>query len=311
MVLPRSGSRLTRSHAPPPSVFNGVPVRQHLVSRVLLRRWSNHRNGPVAKLDLITLDEKVDKVDDLGCVDDLVIVGAEHAERRWQEVEKRLPYAFQQLDDGQLLNDQKAVETVKECLALHYARALALAVMLNQVQDQAAGRVVDRLLGHVSANTALYAITGLIVPSGAEDPLREKVRQLFEAHLQLQGFLGRQFLEHFDRARAKTAPFQLEVVTAQDHEFVIGDIPVITYDRDADAVGVLNGAPWGNADAIFMALGPRHLVALANTARTTVATSDQVVQLNRLQIRGAVREVYFRPGSGLGKAIVEALRASI
>jgi len=283
-------------------------MRQHLVSRVLLRRWANHRKGPVAKLDLFTLDENVDKVDNLGCVENLVLIGAEHAERCWQHVEKRLPHAFNRLDSGQLLGDPVAVETIKDCLALHYARALALAIMLNQVQSAAAIRVADRLLEQVPANEALHALTGIIVPSGAEGPLREKVRQLFDTHLQLRGFLGRQFLEHFDTARSLVAPHDLEVVTAQEHEFVIGDIPVVTYDRDSDAVGVMNGAPWGNANAIFMPLGPRHLVALARTPRSTVVTSAQVVHLNRLEIRAAAREVYFRPGSGLGTAIASGMQ---
>ena len=286
-------------------------MKQHLVSRVLLRRWSNHQRGPIAALDLDTLAERIDKVEDLGCVGDLVAVGAEHAERRWQDVERRLPHAFSQLDAGRLFNDPRAAATIRDAIALHYARGVALASMMRRMQALSANRVADGVLAHVDPARLLHALTALVVPDAAAVSLaRDRIHAEFHGHLERQGFLGRQFLEHFDIARSKVAEYSLEVCTAVDHEFVIADVPVIAYDKDADAVGILQGVPWGNADAILMALGPRQVVALSRDNRDVPTPTSMAIAINSLQVRGAYKEVFFRPGSGLGATIASAIRAS-
>jgi hypothetical protein len=101
-----------------------------------------------------------------------------------------------------------------------------------------------------------------------------------------------------------------EIGVALKSEFVLGDCPVVTYDKDTDRVGVLFGAAWTDANAIFMPVGPRHVIALAKENRIREFSEGAVVSINELQIRAAFQEIYFRSDSGLGSVLVEALRES-
>ena len=87
-------------------------------------------------------------------------------------------------------------------------------------------------------------------------------------------------------------------------------MPVVAYDKDTDRVGIAQGVSWDKADALYMVLGPHHVVALSKTPRWHEASPRMVEALNVFQVRGAVSEVYFRPASGLRTIIADALRAN-
>ena len=105
-------------------------MNQHLVSRVLLRRFSEHRNGPISGLDLDALTTRTDRVERFGSVRDL-LPGDVNMEQVWyNEVEARLPHAFELLDQHQLLDDTTGIETVNKCIALHWARSFTMTEMI-------------------------------------------------------------------------------------------------------------------------------------------------------------------------------------
>jgi len=284
-------------------------VNQHLVSRVLLRRWANHKKGPISCLDLNTLAQHTDRVEEFAAIPDL-IPGDPLAERRWSNtVEKRLPHAFQLLDAGKLLEDDQAVATVKACIALHWARSFTLAEMLKTLQPAYADRVADRMLAQVTPTALLDALTGLtIVGPGATELARAHVRAAFDEHLDQVNFTGAQCSHHFEAAQERVEPFQLEVWQASEDEFLLADVPVASCNWTTGAVGPLNGVAWAEADAIFMPLGPRHVVALSKQPRHQAADASTVIRLNSLQVKGAYRTIFFRPDTGLGDTIARALR---
>jgi len=290
-------------------------VIKHLVSRVLLRRFPNHPpTGPVGVLDLDTLVLEQKSLRRLGGVEDASTAEPDQYERVWSdEVEVRLPHAFSRLDAGEtaLFGDPAAVETIKNAVALHWARGFAIQSYLQAEIPRRADEATARLLEQFSADEALHALTGVHVQAiNPEQLVQERVRQEFEERFQETHFTDEQFLTHYRTGQQKVAPYTLEVWHSPTEDFLIADVPVVAYDKDTDRVGIAQGVSWDKADALYMVLGPHHVVALSQTPRWHEADSRMVEALNVFQVRGAVSEVYFRPASGLGALIAEALRAN-
>jgi Protein of unknown function (DUF4238) len=285
-------------------------VNQHLLSRVLLARFSDKKKGPISGLDLDALTIRTDLPKKFGGVEDL-LPEPEELEQVWNsEVEMRLPHAFDLLDQGRLFDDPAAVETVKKCIALHWARSPMTIALIGETKPRYADRVVQSLLSHFDPNTALRALSGIEVPGPtAYEVAAAKIRETFDRKLEEEGFLKGEFVRNFDRARELIAPKGLEVREASQAsgEFLIADMPVVLYDHSSDRVGVRQGVSWDQATNLFMALGPRHVVALSKQNSYEQADARLVEILNVLQVRGAYREVYFRPSSGLGDILVGAL----
>lgn len=288
-------------------------MNQHLVSRFLLRRWANHRNGPVSALDLDTLQERTAAVEELGSMHDLVATGTAALEQAWsQKVEGKLKRAFELIDAGQILDPRNVahLELIKKCMALHWARSFALTVILRGLMPNAVNSIVNGVLRQYTPTQAVHAMTGLYVTGfDAKDVFQRLVYDQLDAELR-QNFLREQFLHHYREAYGRMSGFSLEVGHASASEFVLTDCPVVTWDKDRRISGVLYGAAWTDADAIFMAVGPKHIVALSHTGRYRELSEGQVVEMNKRQVEAAYREIYFRPGCDVGERIAEALRGS-
>lgn len=283
-------------------------MNQHLVSRVLLARFSDKKKGPISGLDIDALTVRTDTPKKFGGVENL-LQEPEELEQVWNsEVEMRLPHAFDLLDQGRLFDDPAAVETVKKCIALHWARSPMTVELIGETKPRYADRLVQSLLSQFDPNTALRALSGIEVPeSSAYELAAAKIRETFDRKLEEEGFLKGEFVRNFDRARELMAPKGLEIRAASSGEFLIADMPVVLYDQSSDRVGVREGVAWDQATNLFMALGPRHVVALSKQNSYEAADARLVEILNVLQVRGAYREVYFRPSSGLGDILVGAL----
>ena len=195
-------------------------------------------------------------------------------------------------------------------MALHWARSFALTTIIRLLQPRLADQVATKVLREYTPTQALKAMTGLYVAGfGAEDVFRQKVYEKFDEQLR-KGFLKDQFNQHYEEARSRMQEFSLEVCNASSSEFVLGDCPVVTWDKDRDIAGVLYGAAWVDANVIFMAVGPKHVVALSKTGSYRELTEAEVVHINKLQVRSAYKEIFYRDGSGLGMRIAKALRES-
>lgn len=283
---------------------------QHLVSRGLLRRFANHHNGPISGLDLDTLVQRTDKVKNFGGVEDTDLQAPDDIENVWNnEVEMRLPYAFQLLDSGEVLANSDAVSTLKNCTILHWARGHTLRVVSASLTPSKADEVTASVLARFTPAHALNALTGsrIVTPSDAER-VREVIRTKFAEMLRQERFLDEQFLQQYRIGQKLIADKALEIWHSPSDEFLMGDIPVVSYDKDTDQVGILNGVSWDKADAIFMPLGPHHVVALSKKYDYKEADARMVERLNVYQVRCALKEVFFRPDSGLGDIIANALR---
>lgn len=287
---------------------------QHLVSRVLLRRWTRYGSkGPISGLDLRSLTQRTDRVEKFGGIEDANLKVPDRIERVWaNEVEMRLPHAFNQLDAGKLLDDPASINVIKNTIVLHWARGFALTELLASFIPGKADEIAASILENYSPTQALKAITGLdLVSTNMEGLLRERIFLEFLKKLQAERFLDKQFLDMYRKGQKLIEPYSLEVWHSEGNDqFLISDAPVVAYDKEEDRVGVLQGVAWNDADAMFMPLGPHHAVALAKKSSINKASVRVVEQLNVYQVRSALREVFFHPDSGLGDTIIDALKNS-
>ena len=288
-------------------------MNQHLVSRVLLNRWADRNNGPIGVLNVNTLIDSAKPAAQLGSLDDLVKFGAEELEQVWNnEVEKKLPHVFKLLDDDELFKpgNLQYFTVLKDCMALHWARSFAVKTMCDQLKGHFGNKIADQVLSKFSVQSVARAFSGIYIPElSAEQFARGSIQRAFEKDLDKE-FLRDQFLKHFAEAKKRIANFGIEIGVVLKSEFVLADCPVVTYDKDADRAGVLFGATWSDANAIFMPVGPTHVIALAKENRKRELSEGAVVSINKLQIRAAFQEIYFRSDSGLGSTIAEALNES-
>jgi len=283
-------------------------MRQHLVSRVLLRRFENHRNSPICVFDLDGKVEKTSRVKHICHIQDFILVGAKETEGTWQTVEKRLPYAFELLDKKEILNDSAALDTFKDCIALHWARSIAVEEMYKKKSEIYANMLAENVLNKASPEEVLRALTGLDV-LGPQAPTiaHERLRDYFRRATDKTKFKAKLFYKLFDRARSYVSEFALEFGIATEGELMLADTPVIAWNSSTRRVGPLQGVRWGQADVIFMALGPKHVVALTQHNTYRYIGEKEIERLNALQLQGALRYMYYRCGSSLGQKLRQML----
>ena len=274
-----------------------------------MRRLANTPKGKIGALDLGTRTARTDYAEKLGSIKDLVVTGADETEKLWGEVEKRLPHAFKLIEERKILDNKEFLDTIKDCVVLHFARSFALAELFNRDHPKYRKQVSDRVLAKIPASQAVHAMTGVWVPESSARPLAQQyIGDAFDAEVHNDGLLAKILVENYHRGRKLAEEKDLEFWYTDKEEFVIGDIPAVVYNKDTDQVGVLNGVAWNDADALVMTLGPHHAVALSKKAAYLDANSRTVEWINVMQVRGAYKEVYYRPGSGLDDLLIDALK---
>lgn len=286
-------------------------MNQHLVSRVLLRQWTTGKPGRVSGLDLDTLKQRTGPVESFGAVDDLITKNADAVEQQWQkQVEGKLNHPLQLVAAGTIIDpaNAKYVEVLKDCLALHWARSFAVMAMMKRLQPKYVDQMKQNILSRFTGTQAIEAMTGLTIPEpAASELLHQKIAVEFDQTLSDE-VIASEFEKHRMRAKEMIGSHGLEFLVATESEFLIGDCPVVTIMKGTEKGGPLNGVAWGNADAVFMPIGPLHAISLSQTNRYANLGHDMVVTLNRMQVQAALKEIYFRPGSGLGDQIAEDLQ---
>lgn len=280
---------------------------QHFVSKVLLKRFADPSSKKVGVLDLRSRELDEQTIKKVGGRQDFVVKGADKTERLWQKVEQQLPHAFKLIEQRLILDNQKFQYTIRDAIALHFTRSFAAAEIYAREYPIKRQQASDNLLAQFPAAQIVRELTGLEPPPGNVEMLaRDLISRKFDARIEDHALPAELLLENYHRGRDLAATLNLEFWYATD-EFLLGDLPAVSYDRDADAVGILNGVPWGNANALFMPLGPHHAVALSKDGAYIDADAHTVKWINSMQVRGAYREIYFRPGSGLGEFIANSL----
>lgn len=222
-------------------------------------------------------------------------------EALWKETEDRLPDALAAMDAGTLFTSPEHVAVIKSAIALHFTRSKATWLIHARVWADTVERGRKRWLTEQRdlLSYLFYREKGLY-PTGDEalgmfaDELIEFSRALADS-----GALWRERIESlYLNARAVTDSAGLEILTPPARgEFLIGDVPALTVRADYAGVGVLGGLALGDAQSVFLPLGPGHVAALGRANATISMTPDQAAETNARQLMGALEYVYLRPSS--------------
>ncbi len=285
---------------------------KHYISKVVLKQFATPATPTIGVLDLNRNECTTGNTKRLGGVADEDLPEPDAIENVWRrDVENRLPHVIKQLKAGVALDDPKAVETLGNCIALHFARSRTLLDLVTGMLPDQADQVTDTLLETFTATSAVHALTGLYVTGpAAEQILRDRVRADLGAKLRESRFVDKQSLQHYRTGQARVAKHKIEVWHSPSAEFVIADTPVVLYGGSEARVGVRAGIAWDTAEAVFMPVHPHYAVALSKENSWQEATPEAVVTLNRLQVKSAAQQIFFRPNTGPGEEIAKALRES-
>lgn len=288
---------------------------QHVVSRSVLVAWctgSNRNNQLIWPYSLQTGPEPPVNPSEVGKVFDFVKVDSKRTEQEWEQVENRLRQAVADVQSGTGLADPACLQTIKELIALHYARSIeTLETVENLFTTTIETRKAAMLRQREALDRLYEAKTG--DSTGLKD---DKAREAFvdEFHNRLLWIFnsGTYFrfrvVYLFHAALALIAPKKLQVLRAPTgSEFVISDAPVITSDATGNRRGVRNGVAIGNAASVLMPVSPSVTIALDDVARDFTVTAAYVRTVNTWQLEAAKHHVFLLPGSSL-MSWVEATR---
>jgi len=230
-----------------------------------------------------------------GSIKDYVQFASASAEQLWGLTETKLPAALDAVKNGRLFDTQEHVDTIRDCIALHYARSIAAHEMHYRVFVKVLVVQKNDLLSHPDFLAWLYYKRHGLYPAGIQ-AYEHIVDELFAPSVERAGkgqFLRTSVERFFKSARTRLSSFGLEIAVAKEGEFLIGDTPVLTMRKGYTSIGPLEGIPLGDADYIIMPLGRRHAVGVAKTNGYREVTQQDVEYNNLLQVRAARRRLYF------------------
>jgi hypothetical protein len=285
-------------------------AKQHTLTKAILERFVDPATRHVEVFELRDGSTHPAAPRDVGFVKYFIRVDPAAAERRWQEVEGRLPQVFAALDDRTLLDQPHVVELAKRCLALHAARSLTFREVHKISKERGMQETFKVLMqSPEDLDAAFYQRTGLY-PAGLGARELEARRQVEEAADQLLGD-GRYFNDRVEanlgRVMELLSSAVVEVVYAAEGagEFLIADDPALALRKDRFGVGPLGGVPWQEADTIAMPLGPRHIIAAAQVATWHEFDTAKVRRCNEISLANAHQRVFYRPNSGAREVVQE------
>jgi hypothetical protein len=285
---------------------------QHVVSRVVLKQWTDHTRC----LNAVSVMDRGARVitrgpAGLGKIPDFVPRASRSAEERWAATERHVPRLVRLCDTDAILDDPDAAATLRDLVALHFVRNRSF--WLVHVE----GFQHEREVLKRRART---------FPGYADDfqrrfgrpPLTDEDHDFFFEMVLARrwdidfhsGLTFRYSVERmFDRCRTWMADHQIQIVHPSSGEFLLGDAPVVVLDRRGRLEPGVR-VTLGNASQILMPVTPRSLVAFGPPARGEVP-AHVVDELNTYQVRAAHTHVFVRPGSGLEEFVRSTRFAAI
>ncbi|WP_117209215.1 DUF4238 domain-containing protein [Allorhizocola rhizosphaerae] len=290
------------------NVQSGGHVRkQHVVSQLILRRFAAPNGLPHAgRIGSINLEWPSAKPcyyfpAGTGYIADFVRFASKTMEMVWHETENRLPEAIDACLERTVLSRPDLVEVLKGAIAMHHVRNVHLRSFLDPIwHDRVAA--LRRLLLTERRSMAEYEFRrryhGLVPGPGCLEFIVDDALAPMQALWRDDGFF-RDSLERLYRLSVSTlAGWGLQVCTPETGEFLLGDAPALAISSDG-RIGLRDGVGLNEAITIALPITPYCMIALGETDTYLPLSQDQVDVLNRHQIRGAARHMYFRPGSSL------------
>ncbi|MFE7529242.1 DUF4238 domain-containing protein [Kitasatospora sp. NPDC057542] len=291
-------------------------MSQHVVSKVLLKRFAVDDGIQGLRVQRFDLDHphrhhQRRAVKGIGAVRDFVPVASASLEVLWGQVENRLHTAAAAVERGNVFDDARHVEVLKDFIALHWIRSHHYLDVYNRNVTTVRATLKHRLITEYSdaLSQETFRRTGRR-PAGAA-ALEAAADELFKRELDddynSRADLRVRIEEDFAQAKEIIRSSGLQILRPETGEYLLGDVPAMTIRERGDTIQY--GMALGDADAVVLPLGPRHLI-VGRSPRDEIATlpTRTVWRLNAVQIKAAHRHVYLRPDSGL-EPIVKAYLA--
>lgn len=259
-------------------------MRQHLISKVLLRRFTSSAAGNLLRsFDLQYGNARLRHPSAVAWRDNFVAHDPLAIEAMWQETENRLTTALDAAEAGAVFESDATAETLKETIALHFMRR-------DLVKD--------------SFETYLArAREGVAAPRdfpGDPDVFRTVVQA------RLDEAAASTFAENIRSLSARAKQRALSGHLEVGHSalpLLIGDGAVLSVRRD----GGTGFIPFSDASTHVLPVGRHHLIALAPHDNTFELPEDWARTLNEQHIVQADRHVFFHPDDDL-EPFVRAVR---
>lgn len=288
-----------------------IPV-QHVISRALLRRFCEVVR-PKSGRELIEWvlpyrKNSLKSPTGAGFMKDFVKIDSAMTEELWATVENRLPEATDAAGTGRPPQDPVLHQVLRDAVTLHLVRNPRTLAAHDRTFNEVFARNVDRYAATPLADEAFRRRYG-ILPGGDEgrkqsaELLLRELRSNYES-----GALFRFRVEaHFERFKELLRQQPLNIVAVPppgNAELLIGDGPVLAVAFDGTQI---TPAPLIAATHVVLPLTPFLLVVLGSEALASLPPDHLVEQINHLEVLGAERCVYHRPGVDFSASIARWL----
>jgi hypothetical protein len=233
------------------------------------------------------------------------------AEERWNRVESKFPRLFRHLDSRTALDDPPSVETMREFLAMHWARSIGIMVarasVAQSVIEQSKRSLVERRPQLLAK--ALRDEVGIIADSRSALEWMSSTAHDRVAQAHQHVWDSERNRENYEQALAIIAKSEIQIGYAPPgRDLVIGDCPVVTTRADRPGVGPHQGVALGDAEGIAMPMGPGVLVGLGPELGQMDMHPTHVEWYNARQWDGFQQWIAAKPG-GSGELRLRSAQA--
>ncbi|MGO8872141.1 MAG: DUF4238 domain-containing protein [Acidimicrobiales bacterium] len=273
---------------------------QHYVSQVVLRRFVEtlEAGRVLTRYDLAT--GVTDQIGTKGVayMEHFVAVDSRATEKLWQKVENALGPAID-VALRRAVPKPAQRSTLQDAVALHLVRNPQTITAHVTAFETAAARQMELLIDTPFAEEAFRRHTGGLVAAGPE--ARRIGIQKAQGRLrdiEMSGGLFRLTVERlYEKVCDRFKGRGLAILTpaSPSREFLLGDVPAVTYNTTTGAAGLAEGVVVDQADEIVMPLAPGLLVAIGPPDGARSISDAEVDHYNRLQVRAARDFVMYRP----------------
>lgn len=260
--------------------------RQHVVSKVVLGRFAV---GKVVEVEDVRKPGRwrPKSPSAVGYAENYVRHDSAGAEAVWQRTETLLATALNELEGGGVPErGSRTEQTVKDCLALHWARSHSFKIAVDKAWERVRRTSAEDLARRPELLARVFAQR-----TGRHDPTPQDLADVNEfLHRGPEELIdGRHFSErvrHFyAEAQAMFADRSLEVgrCLPEARDLVISDNPVVTPSRRKPGLNPEQGVALGDAYAVGMPLGPRLFVGITDRPYTAKIDDALAAMLNDWQ----------------------------
>lgn len=291
--------------------------QQHIVSKVLIKRWTSEGRVLAVDLDHPHAQPKLKAPAAIGYKIYFIRAASKQWEDRWRTVENLAPGVFAAVDDRSIFDQPALVDALKDLIAIHFARSHVAdlawrASLRSPAMAEREAEIADILRMDGALDELFGHYTGLTPPGTPESRqiALDRFARDFEARVGEGGLAFAEAVgEATDQMREILDRHSLDIgVAANGAEFVLSDTPVQTLDHSTRTVGILSGIALDRADTIVMPVGPKNVVAPGKQSTFTEMRPPAVSSTNAAMVASARRFVYARPGSGQDSWAREAAR---